>query len=273
VKRPNKRKSQNVAESERAKKPKKSGQSAPETQSSSSKQPAPVQVPAIQQPPTPAVLVTHVNDQNTEQPTSQRVANRAPLPDHETIRQATLTRVKQLDRTEITESNHAIFATVSKVVKQNRTTLHTQLLAHIANHIAGLKLPGLVRIQSSAESFYIVLFETPDQRDNAIDLIGKASFVVNNEHVPIVAHAFGDHSSKPNVIWTVAAGTLATTSSVRDAVIQHLRTHFPDFQTSFTVWEKMVYGCCNGEWAVRFDVPPPKFIKQMKIDNETFLIT
>jgi hypothetical protein len=50
-------------------------------------------------------------------------------------------------------------------------------------------------------------------------------------------------------------------------------THFPDLKTSFAVREKMVYGCCIGEWAIRFDVPPPKFIKQIKMGNEIVLIS
>jgi hypothetical protein len=145
-----------------------------------------------------------------EQTASKQTVRQTPSTEPKNIKQTTKMRIKQTEKDAITASNRAIFATISKVVKNNRTTLHTQLLPHIA----GLKLPGLVRIQSPAESLYIVLFETPDQRDNAIDLIGKANFVINNERVPIVAHTFGDHSSKPNVIWTVAAGTLATTSSV-----------------------------------------------------------
>jgi hypothetical protein len=267
--RSNKRKSQNVAESERAKKPRNTVQSAPETQSSSSRQPAPAQVPAIQQPPTPAVPVTRVNDQNREQPTSQRVANRAPLPDQETIRQATLTRVKQLDRAEITESNRAIYAAVSKVVKQNRTTLHTQLLAHIAN----LRLPGVVRLKPSAKSYYMVLFKSTEDRDKALETMKQIKYVVKGEEVPLTIHAFRDHSGKPDVIWTIDCHGMDTTPMIRDAVIAHLEQHVPGFNTSFTVREKMVHGVCFGEFAVRFEHSPPRSMKHMRLGHRTVLIT
>jgi hypothetical protein len=220
-------------------------------------------------PTTPRPENLNVDRTTKEQIAPKQAIKQAPQTEPKTNKQTTKTKIKQPEKDAITASNRAIFTTISKVVKQNRTTLYTRLLPHIAS----LKLPGLVRIQASAESFYIVMFETSDQRDNTIELLGRSEFVFNKERVPIIVHAFGDDISKPNVIWTVAAGPLATTSSVRDAIIQHLQTHFPDFGTSFTVRKKMAYGYCNGEWAVHFDKPPPKFIKQMKINLETTLIT
>lgn len=45
------------------------------------------------------------------------------------------------------------------------------------------------------------------------------------------------------------------------------------FATFFSVRAEKKYGYCNGESAVRFDAPPPKFVKQIKMGREYILIS
>ncbi|KAI5790875.1 hypothetical protein FPQ18DRAFT_409936 [Pyronema domesticum] len=103
--------------------------------------------------------------------------------------------------------------------------------------------------------------------DNLI-LIGKSQFAVQGVLVPLVAHAFGDPKAKPDVIWSVAAGPLVSSDSVREAVEEHLREHFPEFSISFLVRAKIKLGYRTGEWAIRFESDSVAFFNGLHAPEE-----
>ncbi|KAI5785466.1 hypothetical protein FPQ18DRAFT_309390 [Pyronema domesticum] len=123
----------------------------------------------------------------------------------------------------------AIFVAISKVVKINRSTLHTQLRPHLA----GLQLLGVTCLQSLADSFNALVFDMVQNGDCAIGEIGRFRFVYREVLAPLTIHAFGDTTTKPDVIWSIATGSMATSVSVRKTVQQHLHEHFPGLQPSF----------------------------------------
>lgn len=98
-------------------------------------------------------------------------------------------------------------------------------------------------------------------RDRALRTIQQSQFSPHGEQVALVVHGFGDPTSKPDIIWSLAAGPLSSSQIVCDAIIEHFRTKFPKFSTTFTVRAKKEAGYCSREWAVRFTIPPSAFVK------------
>ncbi|KAI5787890.1 hypothetical protein FPQ18DRAFT_307890 [Pyronema domesticum] len=121
-------------------------------------------------------------------------------------------------------------------MKRNRSILHTQS----RNHIASLQLSGLHTIQASADTYYALVFRKVSHRDNAIGGIGKYRFIVQE------VLACGDPAAKPNITWSIAAGPMANSTKVCQAVEEHLREHFPGFSTSFEVHVKKDLGYRTG---------------------------
>jgi hypothetical protein len=132
----------------------------------------------------------------------------------------------------------------------------------------------MIGIQTSNDTYYAILFHTTEQRDAAIGTLNAQPFVDQGTPIPLHIQAFGNMSARPNIIWHIPAGLIYRPKDVRAAVIAHCLRHHPTFSSTFEVRAKKDGRSRTGEFYVRFNSPPPpKFIKQMSMDDDLVLIS
>jgi hypothetical protein len=172
-------------------------------------------------------------------------------------------------KADLTKSGRALYVSLAKSVRTNRASCHTQLHRHLVE----LNLPGVTHLTISAETYYVMVFESVILRDNAQRIILQSVFAPQGDPVAFVAHGFGDLNAKPKVIWSVPTGPVTNSEIVREAIIEHFHTNFPKYSTTFTARAKKDLGYCSGEWAVCSKVPPLAFVKKIDFGTEQVLIS
>ncbi|KAI5817953.1 hypothetical protein BZA77DRAFT_291882 [Pyronema omphalodes] len=170
-------------------------------------------------------------------------------------------KIQQSHQDAVLASNRALQASIP----QNTTTSRQSLHKRLKHHLATRKLSGLVKLQETCEMSYMLLFQTTQHRNRALDKIRAGSICHYGTLTPIVAYAVGDPIFTPTSSWSICGSFISSSSDIRDAVIEHLKSHAPTLQTSFVVREYTEYGYGIGEWAVRFNSPTPIFCEEMKL--------
>lgn len=183
----------------------------------------------------------------------------------------TQTRITAEQKTQLAESDRAIFAAVPKTVRKNRHSAHMNLRAYIA----ALNSKGLEAIVASGDSYYAVVLDTTEHRDKALAKMLKSSYKgKDGEPIKTIYHKFGDPAGDIRTIWTIAVGPLGgNLKKVRDAVIAHVSKLSPGYSTTFVLRKKLECETFSGTVAIRFEDPPPDFKKQMVINGMVSLVT
>lgn len=76
----------------------------------------------------------------------------------------------------------------------------------LARHIVGSSTPGLSKVVQAADSYFAVLYDTREQRDEALGALGSRVFRVDGEEVPLTATKFGEDRSSRITAWTITVG-------------------------------------------------------------------
>ncbi|KAJ5202030.1 uncharacterized protein N7498_006693 [Penicillium cinerascens] len=175
----------------------------------------------------------------------------------------TLPELTKQDKEYLSKCGTAAFVGLPKHVKDDRAM--EQFRLRLTLHF--LYLRGLSKIIPSSSSFLAAVFGTVQDRDAALIEIRKIRFSHRRLDVDVIAQPFGDVKTRT---WTIAGGPMDTPRDVAIALIREFQ--HSNFASMFQVAEVVTHGYRDGNFAVRFDDPPPFLGKWITINNQKRLV-
>ena len=134
---------------------------------------------------------------------------------------------------------------------------------------------GLEAVLQSGDSYFAVVFDTPEKRDRSLEALRAKKFRLDSKAVSLQIMPFGVPDEAANTIWTIRGGYGDTTEKISGAI----RTQFGSekeaeaFFGKVTVKKVLQNEVPNGQFMARIDKPAPWIGKQLKMGNDFRLIT
>ena len=175
----------------------------------------------------------------------------------------TLPELTKQDKEYLSKCGTAAFVGLPKHVKDDRAM--EQFRLRLA--LRALRLRGLRKVIPSSSSFLAAVFGTVQERDTGLIRIRNMSYYYSDQDVVVIAQPFGDVRTRT---WTIAGGPMDTPRDVGITLGREFQ--HSNFASVFRVAEVVTHGHCDGNFAVRFDDPPPFLGKWITINNQQRLV-
>ncbi|KAJ9488760.1 hypothetical protein VN97_g4515 [Penicillium thymicola] len=126
-----------------------------------------------------------------------------------------MTRFLANEKEQMKTGNRTAYVVLPKNLKARRATKNDALNKHISRT---RKKVGLEAVLQSGDSYFAVVFVTPDNRDRALEILRAKKFRLDSEVVSLQVMPFGVPDEAANTVWTVRGGYGDTAEKIAGAI-------------------------------------------------------
>ena len=171
----------------------------------------------------------------------------------------TLSRFSAKEKEALAATDRVMYVTIPRSMKKRRGEAFIALRKHITETCT----KNLTGIDTSANAFYTVHYDSTKRRDAAILKLRNTPFKLADVTMPVVCMPFGriDRST----IWTVSCSVITLHSTIQDAILKKFSG--VDFSSAFEIRRRTFNQYDIDIISIRFEEPPPWLGKMIAIGD------